>query len=96
MPIHDWTRASDAALHDFQLSWATRLATRLNSGALPPTHTGSVENVAVGDALPDVPIFLTEERYVPCPLEATYAQSWAVFPQALKAPLETPPSRPAK
>jgi hypothetical protein len=31
-----------------------------------------VEPVAVGDALPDMPVFLTADRYVPCPLEATY------------------------
>src|SRR5262249_52771638 len=33
---------------------------------------GYVEPVAVGDSLPDMPIFLTADRYVPCPLEATY------------------------
>lgn len=49
-----------------------------------------VENMAVGDALPEMPIFLTPDHYVPCPLEATYQQSWAVFPQALKGPLEVP------
>lgn len=50
--------------------------------------TGYVDNVGVGDPLPDMPVFLTPERYVPCPLEATYQQSWAVFPRALKGPLE--------
>lgn len=49
-----------------------------------------VENVAVGDELPDLPIFLSPERYVPCPLEATYRTSWGVFPAALKGPFETP------
>ncbi len=29
-----------------------------------------VENVAVGDRLPDMPIFLTPDRYVPCPLDS--------------------------
>src|SRR5205807_3963873 len=29
-----------------------------------------VEPVAVGDVLPDMPIFLTADRNVPCPLEA--------------------------
>jgi hypothetical protein len=47
-----------------------------------------VENVGVGDTLPDMPIFLTPERYVPCPLESTYQASWNVFPKALKGPLE--------
>lgn len=51
------------------------------------TITGYVEPVGVGDPLPDMPIFLTPDRYVPCPLEATYQASWDVFPQALKEPL---------
>jgi hypothetical protein len=50
-----------------------------------------VDNVAVGDPLPDMPIFLTPEHYVPCPLEASYQAAWAVLPAALKGPLELPP-----
>jgi hypothetical protein len=50
-----------------------------------------VENVAVGDPLPDMPIFLVADYYVPCPLEATYQVTWGVFPAALKGPLELPP-----
>jgi hypothetical protein len=55
------------------------------------TITGYIEPVAVGDTLPDMPIFLTPDRYVPCPLESTYQASWDVFPQALKGPLLAPP-----
>jgi hypothetical protein len=52
-----------------------------------------VEPVAVGDPLPDMPIFLTADRYVPCPLEATYQTAWDQFPAMLKGPLEVrPPS----
>jgi hypothetical protein len=51
-----------------------------------------VEPVAVGDPLPDMPIFLTPTHYVPCPLEATYQATWDVFPAVLKAPLEAPPT----
>ena len=53
-----------------------------------------VEPVAVGDALPDMPIFLTADRYVPCPLEATYQTAWEQFPAPLRGPLETPPTLP--
>jgi hypothetical protein len=49
-----------------------------------------VEPVAVGDVLPDMPIFLQPDRYVPCPLESTYQATWDVFPAALKGPLEGP------
>lgn len=54
--------------------------------------TGYIEPVAVGDVLPDMPIFLTADRYVPCPLEATYLASWDVYPKVLKAELEAPPA----
>ncbi len=50
-----------------------------------------VENVAVGERLPDMPIFLTPDHYVPCPLEASYEVTWGVFPKALKGLLELSP-----
>lgn len=53
-----------------------------------------IEPVAVGDILPDRPIFLTPDYYVHCPLEATYQAAWSVFPAALKAPLERPETEP--
>jgi len=43
-----------------------------------------VESVGIGDALPSLPIFLSETRYIPAPLEATYQEAWAVFPAMLK------------
>jgi hypothetical protein len=53
-----------------------------------PTKTAYVEPVAVGDALPGLPIFLTEDAYIPAPLEETYRASWAAFPADFKGPLE--------
>jgi Protein of unknown function (DUF4058) len=50
-----------------------------------------VEPVAVGDLLPDMPIFLTGDRYVACPLETTYQTAWQQFPAPLRLPLESPP-----
>lgn len=50
-----------------------------------------VEPVAVGDPLPDMPIFLSADRYVPCPLDETYRTAWEQFPAPLRAPLEAPP-----
>jgi hypothetical protein len=47
-----------------------------------------VEQVAVGDVLPSMPLFLKPEAYVPAPLEATYQATWNVFPGALKGLLE--------
>lgn len=56
------------------------------------TISGYIEPIAVGDVLPDMPIFLTPDRYIPCPLDATYQASWDVFPKALKGPLLEPRS----
>ncbi len=50
-------------------------------GDLP---TAYVESVGVGDPLPSFPIFLSETRYIPAPLEATYMRAWAMFPALLK------------
>jgi hypothetical protein len=50
-------------------------------GDLPAAY---VEPLGVGDALPSLPIFLSLDRYVPAPLEATYQRAWDVFPAMLK------------
>lgn len=50
-----------------------------------PEITAYVEPVAVGDALPDMPLFLDDDFYVNLPLEATYAATWNVLPKELKA-----------
>jgi hypothetical protein len=49
-----------------------------------------VNFVAVGDPLPEMPLFLQPELYVRAPLEATYQATWEVFPAALKPLLERP------
>jgi hypothetical protein len=55
-----------------------------------PPRVAYVEFVGVGDALPDMPLFLKPEVYVPAPLEATYQATWQLFPAALKGLLEAP------
>jgi hypothetical protein len=47
--------------------------------------------VAVGDVLPDMPLFLAPESYVMAPLEATYQETWRLFPAPHKRLLELPP-----
>jgi hypothetical protein len=58
----------------------------------PPTAW--VEPVAVGDVLPDVPLFLAHGWYVNVPLEATYQAAYRGVPQRWKAVLEAPPASP--
>jgi Protein of unknown function (DUF4058) len=55
-----------------------------------PPRIAYLEFVAVGDVLPDMPLFLKPEFYVPVPLEATYQTTWSVFPAPLKGLLEAP------
>jgi hypothetical protein len=47
-----------------------------------------VEPVGVGDPLPSLPIFLSEDRYIPAPLGASYREAWAIFPAMLEELLE--------
>lgn len=59
-----------------------------------PEYVAYVEFVGVGDELPEMPLFLKPETYVPVPLESTYQAAWSVFPTALKGLLDTPGTRP--
>lgn len=46
--------------------------------------TAYVDPVAIGDALPNAPLFLGPGWYVYVPLEKTYAASWDVCPKPLR------------
>ena len=46
--------------------------------------TAYVEPVAVGDALPDMPILLEPGMYVPVPLQSTYEVAWSNCPDAIR------------
>lgn len=50
--------------------------------------TAYIEPVAVGDALPEMPLFLEPEAYVNVPLEATYQSAWRGVPQRWRCVLE--------
>lgn len=49
---------------------------------------GYVEPLAVGDQLPDMPLFLTSEFYVNLPLEKTYAEAYRGVPSVWRDVLE--------
>jgi hypothetical protein len=57
-----------------------------------PIRTAYVEPVAVGDRLPDMPLFLYGESYIPVPLEETYQTTWNVLPVELRNLLEPRPA----
>lgn len=45
-----------------------------------PIPEAFVEPVGIGDALPEMPLFLSPEEYVPVPLEETYQSAWNEVP----------------
>jgi hypothetical protein len=49
-----------------------------------PVVTAFVEPIAVGQHIPDMPLFLHNNYYINVPLEATYMDSWSVLPQLLR------------
>ncbi len=63
----------------------------LASYAAFETKTAYIEPVAVGDELPDMPLFLDDGMYVNVPLEATYRTAFAEVPSHYQALLEAPP-----
>lgn len=77
-----WDGIADAP---FELPADKRLTA---AGYCAETLTGYVEPFAVGDAVPDVPLFVSGERYVPCPLEASYQATWAVMPPPIRRLVE--------
>jgi hypothetical protein len=52
-------------------------------------RTAYVEPVAVGDDLPDMALFLTNDLYVMVPLEPTYRATWDASPEELRVAVET-------
>ena len=53
-----------------------------------PIKTAYVEPIAVGMALPTMPLFLEDEFYVDLPLELAYQETWNALPQPLRQLVE--------
>ena len=51
---------------------------------------GFVRSVAVGDVLPDMPLYLEPDRYIPVPLEETYAATFDGFARPWREVLTAP------
>ena len=47
-----------------------------------------IEEVAVGDVLPNMPAHLDPDSWVPVPLEATYQATWTSCPEDMRALVE--------
>ena len=70
----------------FQLPPDKRLTLAAYSAGL--VKCAFIEPVAVGDLLPDMPLFLEPQSYIPVPLEATYQSAWEGVPQYWRDQLE--------
>jgi hypothetical protein len=57
------------------------------------TTRASIETTAVGQPLPDMPLFLRPNGCVMVPLEATYETAFAVMPRRWQGVLAAPPPR---
>jgi hypothetical protein len=66
----------------FELPADKRLTFVAYSAGIP--KKAYVEPVAVGDALPDMPIFLDPDTYILAPLEAAYLASWETCPEEFR------------
>jgi hypothetical protein len=56
-----------------------------------PLETCYVEPIAVGDPLPEMPVFLEGDFGINLPLEETYQTTWNVLPSEIRQLLELPP-----
>lgn len=65
---------------DFQLPENKPLT--LAAYAAGPIKQAYVETLAVGDHLPNLPLFLTPETYISMPLDETYLAAWKKIPRA--------------
>jgi hypothetical protein len=52
-----------------------------------PVPEAFVEPIAIGDTLPEMPLFLTPEVYVNVALETTYQSAWAELPEVWRSVL---------
>lgn len=57
-----------------------------------PVPEAFVEPTSVGSELIEMPLFLTEEVYIPLPLEATYQSAWEAVPSYWQDVLTSPAS----
>ena len=58
-----------------------------SAGAIPRAH---VEPIAVGSVLPEIPLFLEEDRYADVPLEDTSREAYRGVPDRWRVVLERP------
>lgn len=69
----------------------TRQSRTLASYQASDDLTAFVEPIELGEALPDMPLFLSGDLYVPAPLESTYQATWQVCPEPIRELVQASP-----
>ena len=69
------------ATEDRPLVFASYRANLTTSGYRPEAF---INQVALGEKLPPMPVFLSSRHYVEVPLEETYSATWVVTPQRVR------------
>ena len=77
---------SEITEHDFQLPGDQPLT--LAAYAAGDVSQAFIEAVAVGDVLPEMPLFLEPDRYVPVPLDESYQSAFDAVPERWQHELE--------
>lgn len=86
LAIHNWNNAPVGFFHHFHQRWTGNICDSLNDGRLP---SGFYAPVAIGDHLPEMPVFVDAENYVPLPLEVSYATTWLGCPVEFREAIES-------
>lgn len=77
---------SELTVQPFELPKDKPLA--LAAYQVEPIKTAYVETIAVGDRLPDMPLFLYDEYGIDVPLDETYQSTWNMLPIEIRQLLE--------
>lgn len=85
MPIHNWQRVDAGIFHHFHQNWVPEILPDekrliLASYAASDFPEAFVQPISFGEALPDMPLFLSSGIYVPVPLEMAYQSAWEAMP----------------
>ena len=77
MPVHDWTRVSDGAFHDFHYSWVLEIKRALKRGVLPEGYYVMAKQLGGDLGAPDMLTLASSGRE---------AQPGGVFPGLRRSP----------
>jgi hypothetical protein len=99
MPIHDWSRVDAGIFHHFHGAiWKALTDQRYKAAPGKPLTLAAyeaemgvrafVEPVAVGDVLPELPLFLKAGGHVAIALEPSYQSAWEAVPRRWRSVIE--------